>query len=80
MARWSSGPGGAGDRFRPHGGRGSRLVSDLLIDAKVSRDRKGAVYVLCAADEIAWVVGHRLAEGFAAQPGMGDVIFGVPVQ
>ncbi|MBL8010719.1 MAG: tRNA lysidine(34) synthetase TilS [Flavobacteriales bacterium] len=69
----------AGDRFRPHGGRGSRLVSDLLIDAKVPRDRKGAVYVLCAAGEIAWVVGHRLSAGFAAQPGVGDVIFGVPV-
>ncbi len=69
----------AGDRFRPHGGRGSRLVSDLLIDAKVPRDRKGAVYVLCADGRIAWVVGHRLAEGFAAPPDATDVVFGVPV-
>ncbi len=68
-----------GDRFRPHGGRGSRLVSDLLIDAKVPRDRKKAVYVLCAAGEIAWVVGHRLAEGFAAHPDRDEVIFGIPV-
>lgn len=69
----------AGDRFRPHGGRGARLVSDLLIDAKVPRDMKSRVYVLCADGEIAWVVGHRLAEGYAALPGHQDVIYGVPV-
>lgn len=70
----------AGDRFRPRGGRGSRLVSDLLIDAKVPRDRKSEVYVLCAAGEIAWVVGHRLAEGFAARPDQDEVVYGVPVR
>lgn len=69
----------AGDRFRPHGGRGSRLVSDLLIDAKVPRDLKDAVYVLCTEGRIAWVVGHRLAEGFAAAPDAAEVIYGVPV-
>jgi len=69
----------AGDRFRPHGGRGSRLVSDVLVDAKVPRDRKDDVYVLCAGDEIAWVVGHRLAEGFAADAEREDVVYGVPV-
>ena len=68
-----------GDRFRPHRGRGSRLVSDLLIDAKVPLDRKKGVYVLCVAGEIAWVVGHRLAEGFAGHPDRDEVIYGVPV-
>lgn len=51
-----------GDRFRPFGMRGSRLVSDLLVDAKLSREAKKKVWLLCDADDrILWVVGLRAA-------------------
>lgn len=51
-----------GDRFRPFGMKGSRLVSDFLIDAKVSRVEKERVCILCDADGVVlWVVGLRAA-------------------
>ncbi|MBK8500512.1 MAG: tRNA lysidine(34) synthetase TilS [Flavobacteriales bacterium] len=55
-----------GDRIRPIGLHGTKLVSDILIDAKVPRSEKPSTYVLVSAGEVAWLVGHRLAEGFQA--------------
>jgi tRNA(Ile)-lysidine synthase len=56
----------AGDWFCPLGMKGKRkLVSDLLIDLKVSLPRKKDVYVLVdAAGKILWVVGYRLDDRF----------------
>jgi tRNA(Ile)-lysidine synthase len=53
----------AGDRMRPRGGRGSRKLSDLLIDAKVPRGRRAELPVVEAADgTILFVPGLRPAE------------------
>lgn len=52
------------DRIRPIGLRGSKLVSDILIDAKVPRDEKHLTVVLVSGRELAWVVGYRIGEGF----------------
>jgi tRNA(Ile)-lysidine synthase len=53
----------AGDRMRPRGGRGSRKLSDLMIDAKIARRARGALPVLAAADgELLYVPGLRPAE------------------
>ena len=48
-----------GDRFVPFGMKGSKLVSDFLIDQKISVVEKEHVFVLVSGDEIIWVVGHR---------------------
>ncbi len=59
-----------GDRMRPRGGRGSRKLSDLLIDAKVPRPLRRALPVLEAADgTILFVPGLRPAD--AGRP-VGD--------
>jgi len=52
-----------GDRFQPFGMKGSRLVSDFLIDAKVDVIEKERVYVLTSGEQIIWVVGYRAASG-----------------
>lgn len=58
-----------GDRFKPVGMRGSKLVSNLLTDAKVPRDERPWVPVVTtAAGEIIWVAGHRADRRFAAKP------------
>lgn len=61
----------AGDRMRPAGLGGSKLISDILIDAKVPRYRKPAVHVLVSGGRIVWCCGHRVAEGFQWRPGDG---------
>jgi tRNA(Ile)-lysidine synthase len=49
-----------GDRLQPLGLEGSKLVSDLLTDAKEPPHRRAEVCVLCSAGQPVWVVGHRL--------------------
>ena len=58
----------SGDRFRPLGLGGSKKVSDLLTDTKVPAHRRRDVLVVLSADEIAWVVGHRLAAAVRLRP------------
>jgi tRNA(Ile)-lysidine synthase len=52
-----------GDRMAPRGGRGSRKLSDLLIDAKIPRAARPALPVLCdAGGTILFVPGLRPSE------------------
>ena len=52
-----------GDRMRPRGGRGGRKLADLLIDAKVARDRRDSLPVLATAEGIVlFVPGLRPSE------------------
>ena len=53
-----------GDRFQPFGMEGTRLVSDLLTDRKLSVFEKEQQQVVCSGEKIAWVVGLRVAAGF----------------
>lgn len=52
-----------GDRMRPRGGRGSRKLSDLMIDAKIARPVRGTLPVVTTADDVVlYVPGLRPAE------------------
>ena len=55
-----------GDRMRPIGLNGSKLISDILTDAKVPAHTRHAVHVLTSGGAPVWLVGHRLAEGVQA--------------
>ncbi len=58
-----------GDRFRPFGMKGSKLVSDYLTDRKFSRFRKQAQRVLTDADgRIVWLVGERIDDRYKIDP------------
>jgi tRNA(Ile)-lysidine synthase len=53
----------AGDRMRPRGGRGSRKLSDLMIDAKIARGARRALPVVTSArGDLLFVPGLRPAE------------------
>jgi tRNA(Ile)-lysidine synthase len=52
-----------GDRMRPRGGRGSRKLSDLMIDAKIARPVRATLPVVTTAgDVVLYVPGLRPAE------------------
>ncbi len=61
-------PWAEGDRFRPLGLDGTKLVSDVLTEARVPPHRRTHVSVLCRDDRIAWVVGHRLDHRVRVRP------------
>jgi len=53
-----------GDKFVPFGMKGSKLVSDFLIDNKVDRFEKEKIYVMLSGNEVIWVIGLRSSENF----------------
>ena len=57
-----------GDRFRPLGMSGQKMVSDLLIDNKVPVNLKRKTLVLTSDDEIVWVVGYQISDRFKVDP------------
>ncbi len=58
-----------GDWFRPSGmGGRSKKLQDYLVDEKVSRRKRDRIPLLCAGNNILWVVGFRTDERFAAGP------------
>lgn len=63
-----------GDRMVPLGMKGSRLVSDMLIDAKVPQHKKEGIFVLESKGEIAWLVGHRISDRFKITPNTQRVL------
>ena len=63
----------AGDRFVPLGMKGSKKLSDFLVDLKVPLHRKKQVYVLTSDEEIVWVAGYRIDERFKVSAGTQSV-------
>jgi len=53
-----------GDTFIPLGMKNRKKLSDFFIDEKISVVDKENIWVLCSSDEIAWIIGHRIADPF----------------
>lgn len=54
-----------GDRIAPFGMRGTRLVSDILTDAKIPADEKKQIRILTIDGTIAWVIGLRTSRHYS---------------
>lgn len=48
-----------GDSFHPLGMKGTKKISDFLIDKKISIFDKNNIYVLCSNNDILWLIGYR---------------------
>ncbi|MGB0402482.1 MAG: tRNA lysidine(34) synthetase TilS [Salibacteraceae bacterium] len=57
-----------GDSFHPIGMKGSKKISDLLIDLKIPKTLKSEVLVLESNGKIVWVIGHRINDRFKITP------------
>ncbi len=53
-----------GDRFSPFGMHGTKLVSDLFTDMKLSEREKKATWLLVADGVILWVMGYRSSSNY----------------
>ncbi|MBE2281362.1 MAG: tRNA lysidine(34) synthetase TilS, partial [Ignavibacteriaceae bacterium] len=53
-----------GDYFYPTGMKGRKLVSEYLVDIKLTSGAKEDVYLLLNENKIIWVIGYRLDNRF----------------
>ena len=51
-----------GDRIHPFGMRGSKLLSDLYTDLKMSRIDRAKQWLLCHDADIVWAIGTRTSQ------------------
>ncbi|MCH5312119.1 MAG: tRNA lysidine(34) synthetase TilS [Prevotella sp.] len=66
---------GQGDRFRPFGMKGTKLVSDFLTDIKCPYfERREQLAVLDATDTIVWLVGRRTSDVCRVSPSTEKVL------
>lgn len=56
----------AGDRMRPVGGRGSRSIQNMFVDAKIPRALRDQWPIIADTQQIVWLPGVRAAEGCVA--------------
>lgn len=52
----------SGDRFEPLGLGGTKKLQDLFVDAKIPREERDEIPLVCDQQGILWVVGLRLSE------------------
>ena len=64
----------AGDRFKPLGMEGTMMVSDFLINLKISTTDKRDITVLKTKTDIVWVIGKRLSNDFRVTPETRNII------
>ena len=50
-----------GDRIKPFGLKGSKLVSDMFTDLKLDHNAKRNVWLMEADGDILWILGYRAA-------------------
>ena len=64
-----------GDRIKPFGLNGSKLVSDLFSDFKLDHANKQTVWLLEADGNILWVLGYRASALFPVPRESQDYVF-----
>ena len=58
-----------GLRMRPLGGRGTRKLQDIFVDARVPREERDSWPLVFAGERLAWIPGVAVDADFAAAPG-----------
>jgi tRNA(Ile)-lysidine synthase len=58
-----------GLRLRPVGGRGTRKLQDIFVDARVPREERDSWPLVFAGDRLAWVPGLAVDADLASVPG-----------
>jgi len=63
-----------GDRIQPLGMEGEKKIQDILTDAKIAREERDLVPLVCDSSGVVWVVGHTIAHRARIVPTTMQVI------
>jgi tRNA(Ile)-lysidine synthase len=53
-----------GDRIRPYGMSGRKLISDVLIERKIPQFERNQIPIVVSGNKIAWIAGVMIADDF----------------
>ena len=53
-----------GDKFAPHGMKGTKKIKDFFIDLKIPRHKRDEIPLLATDNDILWVIGYRTSERY----------------
>ena len=53
-----------GDIFKPFKSNGTRKLKEYLIDIKVPREIRDSIPLVCADNEVVWVIGYKISDKF----------------
>src|SRR5206468_10963466 len=62
-----------GLRMRPVGGRGTRKVQDIFVDARVPREERDGWPLVFAGERLAWIPGIAVDSDLVSPPGAGGL-------
>lgn len=63
-----------GDNLSPLGLDGSKSLQDLFTDEKIPQVERGQIPIVTCGDDIVWVCGLRMDEGYKVRPGCEQMI------
>lgn len=72
--QWEVRPVRTGDRMKPFGMKGSRLISDILASAKLPARERRKAFVLTRNGQILWLIGLRASALFPITPASTEII------
>ncbi len=53
-----------GDHIKPLGMKGTKKLQDFFVDEKIPREDRDRIPLICAGQEVLWVVGYRINENY----------------
>jgi tRNA(Ile)-lysidine synthase len=62
-----------GLRMRPAGGRGTRKLQDIFVDARVPREERDTWPLVFAGDRLVWIPGIAVDADLATKPGQASM-------
>ncbi|UCE65896.1 MAG: tRNA lysidine(34) synthetase TilS, partial [Candidatus Zixiibacteriota bacterium] len=63
-----------GDRIKPLGMKGTRLLSDLLVDRKIPSFERGNIPLIVSRNRVAWVAGIIISEDFKVEKNTVEIL------
>lgn len=72
--KWEVRPVRTGDRMKPFGMKGSRLISDIFASAKLPARKRRKAYVLTRNAQILWLIGLRTSALFPVTPSSTEIL------
>ncbi|WP_051280744.1 tRNA lysidine(34) synthetase TilS [Anaerovorax odorimutans] len=53
-----------GDYICPKGMKGTKKLQDFFVDAKIKKERRDFIPLVCLGSEVIWIIGYRISENY----------------